>query len=93
MWLLLFFLEKLAAATLNFQTALSSESCKQLTVGAAISYSKMINCLQEMYVTDDFIIEMNAKILLFTEPSNMMPTEYEGALWNKARRCHCVYNE
>lgn len=43
--------------------------------------------------TDDIIVETDADLMQLTQPSNKVPTEYSGALWNKAFRRDTVYNE
>lgn len=38
---------------------------------------------QENSTTETFMSEMDAEILLYTQPSNMMPKKHAGAIWNK----------
>lgn len=57
------------------------------------SYFEVVKYLLGTYATDDVIAKIGAKILHFTQLSNMTPTEYVEMLSNKALRCDRVYDE
>lgn len=52
-----------------------------------------MNYFLESYATEYVFNVMDSEILLFTQLSNMTPTEYAEALWNYEVFCNLVYNE
>lgn len=94
-------MKKLAAAALNYCIAALNYCIASLSKlnrrrkeGTLTSYCEVVTYLLESSATDDFFIaEPDAKILRYTQPWNMMPTEYGRALWNKALRCDRDHDE
>lgn len=87
LWLLHFFIKKQAAFALNSRIALKSKflrKCqKEWTLTA---YCKVVNCLKELYASDDVIAETDAEIKSFTPPLNKTSIEYLESLWAKVFR-------
>lgn len=83
MWLPLVFIEHREAAALSSRIALSSKLHKPCKEGTLTTYNEVLNYLLKTHGTDENIAEMDAKILQFTQPSKLMPTEYADALCSK----------
>lgn len=56
-------------------------------------YSEVIKYLLQMYVTENVIATMDVEIIRITQTANMTPTEYAGALQNKAVCCDFSHDE
>lgn len=82
-----------ATAALTNRIDPRSKRQKRRNEGTVPSYCEAVIHLPKMYVTNNVIAEMFANIMWFTTPPNKLPTENGEALWNKARRCHRVYDE
>lgn len=79
-WLLHFFMKRLAAAALDVCITLCSKWHRLQMEGTVKTYCEAVNILLETYETEDVIAETNADMMHFTPLSNKFPTEYAEAL-------------
>lgn len=92
-WLLQFFHREVSTFALYSCPLLLSKVDRQRKKGAPRSYCKVVSYLLKENNTDDDVSKIFAEIIRFTHPLNMTSMEYAKALWNRALRCKCVYNE
>lgn len=83
-----FSMKKPVVAALNYCIAIPSGLHNCGEERTMTTYGEEVKYLLEFYATDGVIAEMDAKFLISTQPSHMMPIKYAEALKNKASRCN-----
>lgn len=86
LWLLHIFMRCPTASALNARIELRSKWHSRQKEGTVMKYCETVNFLVETYATVDIFGETR-RYYAFTELSNKPPTEYAGAMWNKALKC------
>lgn len=91
LWLLHFFMNGPAVATLNTPIALHSKSNRRQKEGIFTFYCETANHLIKVYPKSDLIADLGTNIVHLAQPSLNSHTEYV-SLWNKALQDDKIYD-